>query len=194
MEKKHIQIIDWSESDFEKNKIKITSIIYENYSKCKQAIQKKKYVIAIGLNPSNSTTFNDDITNLYLRDKIHNEYKNANGYILLNLISKISSNSKKISIKDIDEDDIKDINYLLNDNLSMLNKSELGIVLFFGQTGVTILNKNNKKLKELKKILISNLAIIKYTCDKTDKNFIHPGHSSNNYTFKNLQAQILDKT
>lgn len=189
MEKKHIQIIDWSESDFEKNKI--TSIIYENYSKCKQAIQNKEYVIAIGLNPSNSTTFNDDITNLYLRDKIHNEYKNANGYILLNLISKISSNSETIGIKDIDENDINDINDLLNDTLSMLNKSKLGIVLFFGQTGLTILNKNNEQLKQF---LISNLAIIKYTYDKTDKKFIHPGHSSNNYTLKNLQAQMLNKT
>ena len=75
MEEKRFQIIDWSESNFQAKRVKLTLSTYDSYNDIEKVINEKNYVIAVGYNPSNKTIFNDDETNLYLRDKIANRFK-----------------------------------------------------------------------------------------------------------------------
>lgn len=193
MDNKKFQIIDWDGSNFA-NEIKLDTCVIEEYDDLIKKIKKnqvsceKEYVIAIGFNPSNITVFNDDETNLYLRNKIQLEYRNnsnVKGYILVNLISKIQNDSKKVGFNDVDEEYIKDIIKLIND---LYNYQ---IVLFFGKMGVELINHKGKSLSDLKKTLIANRERIKYT-SKPEK-FIHPGHSANNYILTDWKDGLLER-
>jgi hypothetical protein len=104
MEKKEIQYIWWS---IEKDKTTITSQIFSNIEDLIKLDIDDNVAIAIGLNPSNTTIFNEDETNMYLRAKLCES--KCNGYILLNLVSKIESDSKKISALDLEVENINNI-------------------------------------------------------------------------------------
>lgn len=180
---KKFQIIEWKFSKTG-NEVNISSKIYETYNEFSKEIVGKKYVVAIGLNPSNKTSFNDDSTNLYLRDKIHCVYGDADGYILINLIPKNESDSSKVSSKDIDTDYTEDCINLLK------NYKPLGIVLFFGKSGISILNENKEVLKQMKKLLEENSKIIKYT--SRPEEFVHPGRSANSYILVDWKDGLLE--
>lgn len=69
-DKKKFQVINWKDSNFDEDKIVIESRVFENFDDLNNLDLGDNYAIAIGYNPSNKTSFNDDETNLYLRDKI----------------------------------------------------------------------------------------------------------------------------
>lgn len=185
MENKKFQIVDWSKSDFNKNIILKTHII-DNYDELKRKIKcRKDYVIAIGYNPSNKTIFNDDTTNLYLRDKIKKAYNDEiKGYILVNLIPKIQTKSQGIGQEFIDDKYINEIITLIN------GFSTSQIVLFFGQNGVKLLNCGNDSLRKLKDLLNKNSKRIKYT--SRPEEFIHPGRSVDNYVLRDWKSDLLE--
>lgn len=186
MKEKRFQIIDWSESDFVNNNIKLSLMTYSKYNEIKEDIKKKNYVIAIGYNPSNKTIFNDDTTNLYLRDKIYNYFKNkpqVDGYILVNLIPRICEDSNEIKISDLKEDYIKDI-------LKLIGANEKEIILFFGQLGIKLLNGNNEEIKKLKEKLIQCRDRVLYT--SRPESFVHPGRSGDNYEIVKWKKGLLD--
>jgi hypothetical protein len=183
---KRFQHISWK-IEADGKDVNLHSKIYNDIEKLFEDIKNENIVIAIGLNPSNTTVFNDDITNLYLRDKIHNELQ-ANSYILTNLSSKIESDSGKITLDDFNEKHIGDIIELIN------HYSDSKIVIFFGQTGVDFLNnkvKDKSFLKKLKQLLIENKQRVLYT--RSMPKFTHPGRSGQDYDFAQLQEDTLGK-
>ena len=182
---KNFQYIYWKTENNGKT-VKLCSTIYDTTEEFVHKLQDKKIVIAIGLNPSNITSFNDDVTNLYLRDKIYNEF-NVDGYLLTNLCPKVESDSQKIRIGDFDKEHILNIVNLIE---ILVEKK---IVIFFGQTGTKFLN--NKKMIEfsqLKELLLREKDKVYYTC--CTPNFIHPGHSGQDYDFKPLDDNVLNYT
>lgn len=184
MEYKKFQIVDWSKSVFNKIIILKTRII-DSYAELKRSIKcGKDYVIAIGYNPSNKTIFNDDTTNLYLRDKIKKAYNDEiKGYILVNLVPKIQTKSQGIGQEFIEDKYINEIITLIKEF------STSQIVLFFGQNGVKLLNCGNDSLKNLKELLNKNFKRIKYTSRQEE--FIHPGRSVDNYVLIDWKLGLL---
>ena len=186
MKEKKFQLVTWDMPN--EKKVSIVSEIYDSVDEIINAIKDNNYVIAIGLNPSNKTAFNDDETNLYLRDKIKQEFKEVKGYILTNLSYKIETESKNISIKDIDEGHINSI-------LELIGKlKQHKIIVFFGQKGKEFLNNKNSDAKEslykLKEELNKNKKRVYYT--KSIAKFIHPGHSGDNYELVKLKNDTLE--
>ena len=185
MDKKKFQIINWEKSNFSKDKIVLKMNIFNKYVDLESSLKEKNYIIAIGYNPSNKTSFNDDSTNLYLRDKIKNKYPSVMGYILVNLIPKVETDSSNVGINDIDDDYIDEIIKLINGH------SKFNIVLFFGHLGVNILNSKNDKMKSLKEVLEKASDRICYTSRPED--FIHPGRSADNFNLVDWKENLLDK-
>ena len=178
---KAFQLITWKIED-NNTKVEIQSVIY-NYCELINNLGNEGYPIVIGLNPSNTTIFNEDETNLYLRNKIKTEWK-VNGYILTNLCTKIESDSNNIKKEDFDETHIENIMKLIG----KFPKSK--ILVFWGQRGNKFLNcldlKYMSKLKEM--IIKSNSAY--YTCQKK---FVHPSRAKNTFSIEALQNEsILD--
>lgn len=185
LKEKKFQYISWEIADDGKT-VHLCSKIYDTVDEIVDD-SKDVVVIAIGLNPSNTTDFNDDITNLYLRDKLHKEMKST-GYLLTNLSPKIESDSVKITLDDFSEEHIEDIIKIIK------QYPNSNIVIFFGQTGVDFLNtkiKNKLFLGELKQILIENKERVFYT--RSTPKFTHPGRSGQDYDFAPLQEDTLDK-
>ena len=185
MEEKRFQIIDWSESNFQAKRVKLTLSTYDSYNDIEKVINEKNYVIAVGYNPSNKTIFNDDETNLYLRDKIANRFKNdpVDGYILVNLIPYVTSKSSNIHFDDVKDEYIEDI-------VKLIESKKRVIVLFFGKIGLKIIEKNNEKFKALKQAIINSSDEVYYTCSNND--FIHPAQKNNNYEIKEWKDGLLD--
>ena len=184
MEEKKFQLITWNKPD--EKTVNITSKIYDSIDEIIGVSKGKKIVIAIGLNPSNKTVFNDDETNLYLRDKIKQKFEETEGYILTNLSCKIESDSKNISTKNIEKGHIKNIIKLIDEF------KDSSIVVFFGQKGKDFINgKNNEKngLLDLKKKLNKKINKVYYT--KSIAKFIHPGHSGDGYELAKLDENTL---
>ena len=183
LKEKKFQYISWEIASDGKT-VRLCSQIYETIDEIIDGL-KDIHVIAIGLNPSNTTDFNDDITNLYLRDKIHKEMK-SKGYLLTNLSPKVESESVKITLDDFSEEHIDNIIELIK----RYPKSK--ILVFFGQTGVDFLNTKTKLfLGKLKKFLIKNKERVFYT--RSTPKFTHPGRSGQDYDFAPLQEDTLDK-
>lgn len=185
IEEKKFQLITWNMPD--KKRVNISSEIYDSVDEIINVSKSKKYVIAIGLNPSNKTIFNDDETNLYLRDKIKQKFKETEGYILTNLSCKIESDSKNISTKNIEKGHIENIIKLIDEF------KDSSIVVFFGQKGKDFINgKNNEKnaLLGLKKKLKEKIDRVYYT--KSIAKFIHPGHSGDSYELAELDENTLE--
>ena len=185
LKEKKFQYISWEIADDGKT-VHLCSKIYDTVDEIVDD-SKDVVVIAIGLNPSNTTDFNDDITNLYLRDKLHKEMKST-GYLLTNLSPKIESDSVKITLDDFSKEHIDNIIELIK----KYPKSK--ILVFFGQTGVDFLNtkiKNKSFLGELKRFLIENKERVFYT--RSTPKFTHPGRSGQDYDFAPLQEDTLDK-
>ena len=182
---KRFQYISWEIADDGKN-VHLCSKIYDTVDEIVND-SKDVVVIAIGLNPSNTTDFNDDITNLYLRDKIHKEMKST-GYLLTNLSPKVESDSVKITLDDFSEEHIYDVMRLIK------KYPNSKILVFFGQTGVDFLNnklKDKSFLKKLKQLLIENKQRVFYT--RSTPKFTHPGRSGQDYDFAQLEDNTLDK-
>lgn len=190
MAEKRFQLITWviegAENEIPKS-VQIQSEIYKDADAVIQACDGKNIAIAIGLNPSNTTVFNDDVTNLYLRDKIYDKW-HRNGYILTNLSATIESDSGKITLDDFEKKHIEDVVKLIE----QFSNSE--IVVFFGQTGVDFLNNKTKYKQcfgDLKKSLLKNKSRVFYT--RSTPKFIHPGRSGQDYEFAPIEDNTLDK-
>lgn len=184
MDEKAFQLITWDIDEKDKNDITIKSKVFDDV----EQMPKEKidtFPIAIGLNPSNKTDFNEDETNLYLKDMIKKKF-NSSGYILTNLCPKIEPDSKKISKQDFDENHIKKVITLID--LHVNSK----IVIFWGKTGNKYLNKNIIKcMKELKNKLVTrqNNNLLYYTCANDE--FIHPGRRKDNYSIKEISDMSI---
>ena len=120
---KKFQHINW-EVDADGKDVNLHSKIYDDVDMLVHDIKSENIVIAIGLNPSNTTVFNDDETNLYLRDKIKVKF-GCDGYILTNIFPIIDPNSNNISSSNTDSNHINDLIKLLD------CFSQKDIILFF---------------------------------------------------------------
>lgn len=184
MDKKAFQLITWYINEKDKNDITIKSKVFDDIEQmAKKGIDA--FPIAIGLNPSNKTDFNEDETNLYLKDKIKNEF-NSSGYILTNLCPKIEPDSKKITKQDFDENHIEKVISLID----MYVNSK--ILIFWGKTGNMYLNeKSIKHMEELKNKLKTrkNNNLLYYTC--ANEEFIHPGRCKDNYSIKEISDMSI---
>lgn len=182
--KKKFQVIDWKDSNFDEGKVVIESRVFENLDDLNNLDLDDSYAIAIGYNPSNKTSFNDDETNLYLRDKIrklnHGKYK---GYILVNLIPEISSNMKQVGDESVDKDYISELVKLIS------GEPEKTIILFFGKAGVNLINKGdfNELMTQL-----SN-AKDRIYCAAKNGDIVHPGRRGDGYELIAWKEDILDK-
>lgn len=175
---KKFQYIGWK-IDNNGSDVSLNSRIYDDVNIIFEQLKHKNFVIAIGLNPSNTTEFNDDVTNLYLRDKIYKELK-TDGYLLTNLCCKIESDSQNIRIGDFDDSHICDLIMLIE------QFTEKQIIIFFGQTGTKFLNNNKiSAFNKLKELLLKEKKRIYYT--RNSPKFIHPGRSGQDYEFKLLE-------
>ncbi len=184
MNEKAFQLITWDINEKDKNDITIKSKVFDDIEQMpKEEIDA--IPIAIGLNPSNKTGFNEDETNLYLKDMIKNKF-NSSGYILTNLCPKIEPDSKKISKQDFDENHIEKVIALIDSHVNSK------IVIFWGKTGNKYLNKEYiKHVDELKKKLETqqNKNLLYYTCANDE--FIHPGRRKDNYSIKEISDMSI---
>lgn len=184
---KRFQYISW-EIEADGKDVNLHSKIYNDIKKLIKDIKNENIVIAIGLNPSNTTVFNDDETNLYLRDKIKVKFE-CEGYILTNIFPTIDPNSNNISLNDTDPNHITDLIKLLD------NFEENKIVLFFGQKGVDLLNSKNNDLQNLKNkfLNIGKNRTNKVYYTASIPTFKHPSRLKQNYTLEPFDANILEK-
>ena len=185
MDEKRFQLIRWSKNE-KLQSVRIWSQVYDDVDSVIKACKGKNIVIAIGLNPSNKTVFNEDETNLYLRDKIYTNFK-CEGYLLTNLSAKITSDSETIHNCDIIEDHIKALVKLLK----VFRRRK--VVVFFGVAGIEKLNSTNlSSMGELKEILLKRRERVYYTEDAQEK-FVHPGLRKQNYKLVKIKNDTLDK-
>ena len=184
MKTKPFQYIKWNFED-DIQKITLDSQIYTDVDDFIAQIDNN-IIIALGLNPSNTTVFNDDETNLYLRNKFKEKWPGCNGYLLTNLFPIIESNSSNLSIDNIDDSHIDKLIQLLQKTTD--NK----LVLFFGQTGVSFLNLKIGKMCKLKETLSSRIAGNTYYTSDGAK-FSHPSRCKKTFLLEDFDSKILDE-
>lgn len=180
---KNFQLFEWKISN-NGNDFTLKSHIYDRYC----VSFKNADLFAIGYNPSNAANrFNEDETNLYLRNRIcecFNSKDKSYSYVLMNLYNECSSKVKAFSV------DATYINELIE---CLKNNEEKPVLLFFGKhLFKKFVNKNNKdNTKKIFEEIFSNKRKVYYTVYR--RKFIHPIHKKSKFKIESVSSVLTFK-